>query len=74
VGPVLVRKLDNDNGYELLNPFIGVMAHLYTSYDFYLLDTHPAVAGARYHYALVHFAANGEPDQSIPAGEVELPP
>ncbi len=74
VGPVLVRKLDNDNGYELLNPFIGVMAHLYTSYDFYLLDTHPAVAGARYHYTLVHFAANGEPDQSIPAGEVELPP
>lgn len=39
----------------------------------YLLDTSPVVSGARYRYFLVRFAPNGEVDQIIPAGEVEIP-
>jgi hypothetical protein len=39
----------------------------------YLLDTSPVVSGARYRYLLVRLAPNGEVDQIIPAGEVEIP-
>jgi hypothetical protein len=38
-----------------------------------LRDTQPLVAGARYQYLLLHFGANGEPDQVIPTNEIELP-
>ena len=39
----------------------------------YLLDQQPAVLGARYRYFIVRFNDQREVDDTIPAGEVELP-
>lgn len=66
---------------EFLDPFVAVVAvregdrpdGAVVALDFALQDLHPAVRGARYRYWLVHFTASGEPDRTIPAGEVEVP-
>jgi hypothetical protein len=70
------------DGYELLDPFVATTIRVAGPnepgprgwIDLYLLDTHPVVRGARYRYWLTHFGSNGEPDQTIPAGEVEVQP
>lgn len=69
------------NGTELLDPSIAVVARLAgpndpgvrITLDLYLIDHHPVISGARYQYWILHFGRNGEPDQTIPAGEVEIP-
>lgn len=77
-------KLPDNSGFELLDPMLGLtvistipdstVTQPFTSVvDVHLLDLHPVVRGARYRYWLVHFTALGEPDQTIPAGEVEVP-
>ena len=66
---------------ELLDPFVAVVAAregdrpdgAVVGLDLCLLDLHPVVRGARYRYWLLHFATDGEPDRTIPAGEVEVP-
>lgn len=40
--------------------------------DLHLIDTQPVVAGARYRYWLVRFSRLGEPEQTIPCGEVTI--
>jgi hypothetical protein len=70
------------DGYELLDPFLSAAIRVAGPnepgprgwIDLYLLDTHPVVRGARYRYWLTHFGSNGEPDQTLPAGEVEVTP
>lgn len=78
-----VRTLADSSGFEFLDPMVGLTLRLPAgnavlsspppSLEFHLLDLHPVVQGARYRYWLVHFDARGEPDQTIPAGEVEVP-
>lgn len=78
------RVLPDGSGFEFLDPMIGLTLHVPPALgvagpparprlDFHLLDLHPVVQGARYRYWVVHFDAFGEPDQTIPAGEVEVP-
>jgi hypothetical protein len=40
--------------------------------DLFLVDTQPAVKGARYRYWLVRFSDLGEPIQTVPCGEVTV--
>jgi hypothetical protein len=43
------------------------------AFDLYLLDTQPVISGARYRYLLVRFNSKREPEEIIPAGEVDIP-
>jgi hypothetical protein len=76
--------LPNQDGFELLDPTIALTLHLSSvdpevgvsrspGLDVHLLDLHPVVRGASYRYWLVRFTPQGEPDQTIPAGELTLP-
>jgi hypothetical protein len=75
--------LPNQEGFELLDPAVGMTLHIPDQnlilnppppfLDLHLLDLHPVVRGARYRYWLVHFTPLGEPDQTIPAGERDVP-
>ncbi|MBL9126931.1 MAG: hypothetical protein JNL97_04760 [Verrucomicrobiales bacterium] len=77
------RVLPGGDGYEFLDPMVGLSLHLPAPaavnqppprIDVHLLDLHPVVRGARYRYWVVHFDENGEPDRTIPAGDVEVAP
>ncbi len=76
--------LPDGAGFEWLDPALALTLHVASvdpavgntrpaGIDIHLLDLHPVVHGARYRYWMVHFDALGEPDQTIPAGEVEVP-
>ena len=39
----------------------------------YLRDQQPVIAGARYQYFVVRFNSKHEPQETIPAGMVEIP-
>jgi len=58
------------------DPFIGVSsltgAGGYTIF-YWIRDTQPQISGALYQYVLVHFKANREIDQLIPANTVYIP-
>ena len=41
-------------------------------FTFYLLDTQPYVRGAKYHYYLVRFTGEGEIEQVIDAGAIDV--
>ncbi|MBL9134488.1 MAG: hypothetical protein JNK85_01405 [Verrucomicrobiales bacterium] len=85
----LVRRmaaaaLADGSGFEFLDPALGLTLHLAPrdpevnlsrppGVDLHLLDQHPVARGARYRYWLVHFDGKGEPDRTLPAGEVEVP-
>ena len=64
----------------LRDPFIGVafqprdpqIKDSTDALEFYLLDTQPVLAEARYRYFLMRFRPDGEVAQVIPAGEVEI--
>jgi hypothetical protein len=43
-----------------------------TFFDLYLLDTQPYVRGAKYHYYLVRFTGEGEIEQVIDAGAIDV--
>ena len=43
------------------------------SFTLYLLDTQPYVRGARYHYYLIRFTSDGEIEQLIDAGVINVP-
>jgi hypothetical protein len=75
----LVRKiawipttLDNRSASRLIDPFFAIKLNappdINYSLDLYLLDTQGVVNGARYHYYLVCFGADGEITQTIDAG------
>ncbi|MCC7376800.1 MAG: hypothetical protein IT581_19225 [Verrucomicrobiales bacterium] len=84
VGKIAAAALADGSGFEFLDPALGLTLHLAPrdpevnvsrapGIDVHLLDEHPVVRGARYRYWLVHFDGQGEPDQTLPAGEVEVP-
>lgn len=67
------------NDARIIDPFIGVVAGRNGGSAphqvlFYLLDTQPVVEGAKYHYFLVRFGANGEMKDVIDAGQIEIKP
>ena len=75
------RPIGNHDGYELFDPHVALVPRVRGPnepgarlvLEICLLDLHPVVQGARYRYWLTHFTADGEPDLTIPAGEVEVP-
>jgi hypothetical protein len=79
---VACRVLPAGDGFEFLDPMVGLTLHVpppgaveqgSARIDVHLLDLHPVVRGARYRYWVVHFDDQGEPDRTLPAGEVEVP-
>ncbi|MBI1839692.1 MAG: hypothetical protein HYR88_02430, partial [Verrucomicrobia bacterium] len=65
---------------SLVDPFIGVKANpnfglfnLPSALELFILDTHPLLSGAKYRYWLLHYGPNGEPESTIPAGEIQIP-
>ena len=74
--------VEQEDWVEFLDPMVGLTLEERPNevgplaarrVDIYLLDLHPVVRGARYRYWLVHQDTSGEPDWTMPAGEVEVP-
>jgi len=74
--------VEQEDWVEFLDPMVGLALEERPNevgplaarrVDIHLLDLHPVVRGARYRYWLVHQDASGEPDWTMPAGEVEVP-
>ncbi len=65
----------NGSAGELADPLFRWVGPDYPTtpvLDLYLVDTQPAVQGARYRYWLVRFSDLGEPIQTVPCGEVTV--
>jgi hypothetical protein len=64
--------LDDRNASRLVDPFFAIKVNAPPngnySLDLHLLDTQGVINGARYHYYLVCFGADGEITQTIDAG------
>jgi hypothetical protein len=68
----------DETTYYLADPFVGLIhansiQENLSTYELWLMDTHPVQAGARYRYWLIHFKSDGEMDCVVPAGEVTIP-
>ncbi|HEX5221858.1 MAG TPA: hypothetical protein VFZ59_20000, partial [Verrucomicrobiae bacterium] len=59
--------------YETYYRFGGDGGILSYRFVLHLLDTQPVISGARYSYFLVRFNNKREPEEIIPAGEVDIP-
>ena len=61
------------NASRLIDPFFALRltappGDIHYSIDLFLLDTQGVIEGARYHYYVVCFGADGEITQTIDAG------
>ena len=76
VRQIAFKRAIDGPGIALSDPFFAVLYHRTPNpdekdiIDLCLLDTQPAIWGARYEYTLVTFGKRGEPVRSINAGQV----
>lgn len=68
IGVTGVNITSATNFAPLVSPTVST-ATLYL----HLLDTKPVLSGARYQYWLVRFQSNGEPAETVDAGQVDVP-
>ena len=54
-------------------PLSGTAPGTITKLYLHLLDTKPVLSGARYQYWLVRFQPNGEPAETVDAGQIDVP-